>query len=78
MRERVEGKLGMREVAKLDGSHDGDEAVATRKPLVEGSIQSPEKLGPLWGRKHVAALRNKHHAGIMSIWHVLTKSLTGE
>ena len=83
VRERVEGKLGMREVdhpSLLSPLSGGDEAVKTARPLVLGhtSFQSAENMGTLWGRKHIAGKiqpeQRQHRASVMSIWKTLTGS----
>ncbi len=82
VRERVEGKLGMREVehpSLLSPLSGGDEAVKTAHPLVLGhtSFQSAENMGTLWGRKHAGKIQpeqRQHRASVMSIWKTLTGS----
>jgi hypothetical protein len=85
VRERVEGKLGMREVEEGDEASvlsplsGGDEAVKTTHPLFLGhtSFQSAENMGPMWGRTGKGKIQPEQKVGpvrvsAMSIWKTLT------
>lgn len=85
VRERVEGKLGMRQVEEGDEASvlsplsGGDEAVKATQPLVLGqtSFQSAEKMGPMWGRTGKGEIQPEQkvrpvRVSAMSIWKTLT------
>ena len=78
VRERVEGKLGMREAEEpsvLSPLSGGDKSVKASKPIAVGAgFGSTAKMGTMWGRRHVVH-HHKPGSSVMSIWHTLADAV---